>query len=180
MVFLNPVFLGNAIALIGCILMVGIGFLKKKSTILAGQCIQFGFQGVGHLILGSAAGTISCGVSIVRILAFTKMKVTVWLKLGFIALQMLLTLASRPDSFIQWLPVLAMLFYTWYLDTENPVVFKLVNIIGCVCWVFHDLYYKNYVSVLFDALAISSTTAGILLILRDRNSAKQQISGSRT
>lgn len=177
--FNNLIFLGNAIAFVGCILMVGTGFLKKKSTILTGQCIQFGFQGVGHLILGSAAGTISCGVSIVRILAFTKMKVTVWLKLGFIALQMLLTLATHPDSIIQWLPVMAMVLYTWYLDTENPVIFKLVNMVGCVCWVFHDLYYSNYISVVFDILAILSTTAGILLILREQNRALQQISGSR-
>lgn len=170
---MNFTLIGNAIAFIGCILMVGTGFLKKKSTILTGQCVQFGFQGLGHLILGSVSGTISCGVSILRILAFTKLKVTVWLKLGFLALQMLLTLLSHPTSPVQWLPLLAVVGYTWYLDTPNPVVFKIVNIIGCFLWVFHDLYYLNYVSVVFDVLAILSTFAGIFLILRDRKKAVQ-------
>lgn len=162
------VLLGNVVFFIGCILMVGTGFIKKKSTILAAQCIQFGIQGAGHCILGSISGGISCCVSLVRNLLFTRVKVTAWLKLAFIAIQGVLTLLSHPQSLVQWLPLVAVVPYTWYLDTENVVVFKLVNIFGCACWLFHDAYYRNYSGMVFDVLTVITTSIGVYMLLRDK------------
>lgn len=160
--------LGNTISFIGCFMMVAIGFIKSKRKILVAQCVQFSFQCAGHLVLGSISGGISCCVNILRIFAFQKLKVTVWLKLGFLALQAALILASRPDNPVQWLPLLAALGYTWYLDTENVVTFKIVNLIGSACWILHDLYYSNYVAAAFDVMTIVSLSMGIAMVLRDR------------
>lgn len=168
------VILGNVISFIGCILMVGIGFIKQKNTILVGQCIQFGLQGAGHLFLGSIPGMISCGVSILRNLFFSRRKVTVWLKLSFIALQTVLTVATGPQNLIQWLPLVAVVPYTWYLDTENVVLFKLVNIFGCVCWIFHDFYYLNYAAGVFDILAVVSTGISVFQLLREKKQMVEQ------
>lgn len=174
------VLLGNVVFFIGCILMVGTGFIKKKSSILAAQCIQFGIQGVGHLILGSVSGGISCCISVVRNLIFTKAKVTVWLKLAFIAVQAFLTLISEPQSLIQWLPLVAVVPYTWFLDTENVTLFKFVNIFGCACWTFHDFYYRNYSGTVFDVLTIITTTAGVFMLLRDKKQSAEQKSADRS
>ena len=46
---MNTVILGNLISLAGCLLMVLIGFLRKKSHILTAQCFQFGLLGLAPM-----------------------------------------------------------------------------------------------------------------------------------
>ena len=162
------ILLGNGISFVGCLLMISIGFIKKKEHILTAQCGQFTIQGVAHLMLGAMSGVLACVVSILRIVAFTKLKPSVWLKVGFMVLQALLTIAFGADSFVDWLPVLSMVLYTWYLDTDSAVVFKLVNMAGLVMWVIYDLLHMNYVGFSFDILTIISTTIGIALVYRER------------
>lgn len=160
------ILLGNCISFLGCFLMIAIGFIKKKEHILTAQCGQFVIQGTAHLILGAVSGFLSCMISLVRILVFTRVKkVTVWHKIGFLALQALLTVALGADSFVDWLPMLSVVLYTWYLDTDNAVLFKIVNMIGVAMWVIYDLIFLNYVAFTFDILTVVSTTIGIFMIL---------------
>jgi hypothetical protein len=105
-------------------------------------------------------------ISLVRILVFTRVKkVTVWHKLGFLALQAVLTIALGADSIVDWLPMLSVVLYTWYLDTDSAVLFKIVNIVGVAMWVIYDLVFLNYVAFTFDILTVVSTTIGIFMIL---------------
>ena len=94
--------------------MISIGFIKQKKRILTAQCAQFGIQALGHAVLGSVPGAISGVVGIIRILAFTRMKVTPWLKFGFIGLQALLTYLFGADTLVEWIPLLSILAYTWF------------------------------------------------------------------
>ena len=87
---MNPLLIGNAISMIGCLIMVLIGFLKKKNHILIAQCVQCLFMGVGNLVLGGVSGFIANVVSILRNLVFAKLNVTTPLKLFFIILQVVL------------------------------------------------------------------------------------------
>ena len=159
---------GNLISFVGCMLMIAIGFIKNKKHILMAQCGQFSIQSIGNLALGSVSGFISCVLGVARILVFARVKVTVWLKLGFLALQAALTAWIGAETIIQWIPFLSMVAYTWYLDTDNAVVFKIANLAGVVMWAVHDIHYLNYVAFTFDILTIVSTVTGILLILRDK------------
>ena len=166
--------IGNIISFFGCLLMVAFGFIKRKDHMLITQCCQFSLQSVANLMLGSVSGCVAGLVGIVRILAFTKVKkVTVWLKLGFIALQAALTFAFGAQMLVQWLPVLAMVAYTWYLDTEDAVLFKAVNLLGVCMWLIHDIHYINYSAIVFDALTIISTAAGIVILVRERKKGEK-------
>ena len=161
--------LANGFVLVGCLFMVAVGFVKDKKLMLGGQCVQFSLQGVGNLLFGSVSGCVACCVSILRILVFGRFqKVPAWLKIAFIALQAGLTWCFGAVTLIQWLPVLAMVAYTWYLDTENAILFKVVNAIGVAMWLVHDAYYRNFFSVFFDSMTIISTAVGVCLLLRDR------------
>ena len=93
--------LGNVLSLIGCSLMVCIGFIRRKERVLACQCVQFGFLAAGNLILGAYSGAISGIVSILRNLVFTRRGGGTLLKLGFIAVQVMLTLASGEETLYQ-------------------------------------------------------------------------------
>lgn len=160
--------LGNIAAFVGCIIMVAIGLIKKKEHILTAQCFQFAFMGLGNLALGATAGVISNGISIVRNLLFTRVQSTTAMKVGFIAVQAVLTLITGGTALIEWLPVTAVVVYTWCLDLKNDVAFK-VMIIGCqLLWTVYDLYYQNYVAFAFDLLTVVSTVLGIFRIKKEK------------
>lgn len=165
------VLLGNLISFLGCLLMVSIGFLRKKKRILGVQCLQFALMGVSNFLLGGISGTISNLVSIVRNLVFFKAKVTVPLKLVFIALQVLLSLGTIRVSPLEWLPVLAAGAFTWFLDVKNEVTLKAVIIATFFLWVVYDLCHQNYVAMTFDILSIFSNAAGIMMIRKAKKAA---------
>lgn len=156
--------LGNGVSMVGCIIMVAIGFLKKKSHILAAQSVQCLFMGFGNLILGGVSGFIANIVSVIRNLVFAKWQPNLWLKIGFIALQVLLSVNSLSAGWIGWLPILAAAVFTWFLDTKSEELLKIVIIGTMVMWLIYDIYYRNYVASFFDVLTILSNTMGFFMV----------------
>ena len=161
---MNLVIIGNLISLVGCLLMVAIGFIRKKEHILAVQCLQFGIMGVGNLVLGAVSGTISNAVSIVRNLVFARWSSSLPLKVVFIILQVLLSLSALQSSPLEWLPLLAAAIFTWFLDTKSEVILKSVIIGTLLLWLVYDFCHLNYVAMTFDALSIVSNFIGILML----------------
>lgn len=171
---MNLLLIGNIISFIGCALMVYVGLIKEKRRILAVQCVQFAIQGVANFILGGMNGVVANVVSILRNLAFSRFRNTVWLKLLFIALQLLLSWGRLGGGFIEWLPLLASVLFTWFLDLKNEVHLKIVIIISQIMWLIYDFFYMNYVSVAFDCFTMVSTVTGIFMILSDRKKARSE------
>ncbi len=161
---MNTLILGNIISGIGCVIMVLIGLLRKKSHILIAQCVQCGFMGFGNLTLGGVSGFIANIVTILRNLVFVKFPITTSLKLFFIGLQVLLSLGSLNDGLICWLPILSAALFTWFLDTENTAKLKLVIITTQVMWLIYDIYYRNYVATAFDVMTMISNIIGIFMV----------------
>lgn len=165
---MNLLIIGNLISLTGCLLMVGVGFIRKKDRILAVQCLQFGIMGLGNLVLGAASGFISNMVGILRNLAFAKWKTTLPLKLGFSAAQAVLSIGALQNGMIEWLPILAAALFTWFLDTKSEAKLKIVIIVTQILWLIYDLYYLNYVATTFDVLTILSNLIGIRMVLKSK------------
>lgn len=168
---MNTIVLGNIVSLLGCVLMVGVGFLKKKNQILGVQCVQFAIMGAGHIILGAFTGAISCGVSLLRNLVLAKKENSVLLKLIFIALQVLLSLQAL-GGWIGWLPVISCSLYTWFIDLKDEVKLKYILILAQALWVVYDFRFMNYVALAFDIFTILSTIVGIVLIKKSRQKAQ--------
>ena len=163
---MNLVVLGNMISFIGCAIMVAIGLIKSQRVVLATQCIQFGIQAAANLILGAVSGAICGFVGIVRNLTITKVKyVAVW-KTAFILIQTGLTVLFDGFGLLVWLPILSAAIFTWFIDVESPVRFKIVIIFAQSLWVVYDLYYQNYVALAFDVFTVLSNFVGIWLIRR--------------
>ena len=165
---MNIVLLANLIALLGAVIMTAIGFLKKQKQILGVQCLQFAIQGTGNLLLGGVTGAIANAVSIVRNLLCFGRKLTLVMKLVFIAAQAALSLLFNDAGLIGWLPVLAAACFTLAADTDNIIFLKAVIIFCQFLWAAYDLSIRNYVGVVFDLLAVITTTVGIVSILKDR------------
>lgn len=162
------VLFGNVMSLIGCVLMVAIGFVRRKDRVLTLQCFQFGFLAMGNLMLGAVSGFISGVVSILRNLIFPRVRNSAWLKLLFIGVQIMLTLAAGWAGPISLLPLAAGILFTWFIDTQSDVQLKAVIIAAQVLWAFYDWHYRNYVSFIFDILTILSNIMGIVMLKRDK------------
>lgn len=159
----NPIVIGNLVSLFGCILMVLTGFLRNRKTILTVQCVQFGFLATANLILGGVTGFVSGTISILRNLVFFNGRKSTLLKFLFISVQILLSL-NHLHSLIEWFPIFSAVIYTWFLDTENPIVLK-GSIMGAqALWLIYDLIYQNYTAAFFDVFTILSNIIGILIV----------------
>ena len=161
---MNTLLLGNCISLIGCLVMVTVGFLKKKSQILIAQCFQCTFIGFANLILGGISGFTCMMISLVRNLIFLKHTPSILLKLCFITLQILFSLAGLSNGLINFLPIIGASLYTWNLDTTNIVRLKVVIIITMILWLIYDLHFHNYVSSAFDIMSICSNIIGLFML----------------
>ena len=89
------------------------------------------------------------------------------MKIGFIALQVLLSISSLSAGWIGWLPILAAAIFTWFLDTKSEELLKIVIIGTMVMWLIYDIYYRNYVASFFDVLTILSNTMGFFMVRKE-------------
>lgn len=165
---MNFLFIGNAVSMIGCLIMVLIGLLKQKSHILIAQSVQCLFMGAGNLILGGVSGFICNIVTIIRNLVFLKFRNTAALKIFFILLQLILSLGSLTDGFISWLPLIAAALFTWCMDTRSAAKLKICILCTQIMWLIYDLYYRNFVASAFDVMTFISNVIGLYMVCRKK------------
>ena len=164
---MNLLLIGNAISMVGCLIMVLIGFLKKKNHILVAQCAQCMFMGVGNLVLGGISGFVCNIVTILRNFVFLKFRNTTFLKIFFILLQFVLSISSLSAGWISWLPILSAALFTWYMDTRSEAKLKIVILCTQVMWLTYDLYFRNYAASTFDVMTMISNSFCLFTILKN-------------
>lgn len=162
------VLIGNLFSLIGCSLMVLSGLIKEKKNILTVQCIQFTFMGLANLTLGAFSGLIANIISLARNVVFTKRDTSFILKIIFILLQVILSI-KKEMLWVDWLPVIACVTFTWIIDTPSEITLKKVTLFCLICWVIYDFSYLNYVGFSFDLFSIASNIIGIWMIKKEQN-----------
>ena len=161
--------LGHVCSAIACVIMVAIGFLKKKDQIVLGQCFQLGFLGAGNFILGAVSGGIGNTLGVIRNLILPKSNKPLMWKVIFIVVQIALSLVfykstieaadpARLDALklIYWIPVLYTIILTCVLDTKNVNVFRVAIIIAQAMFCFFDGFYGNWFAFLANILTVLS------------------------
>ena len=159
---MNTIIIGNAISFAGAVLMVAIGLLKTRKSILLTQCTMFGLMGTANIILGGMTGAVSSLVSIIRNLFCLKGPLTVQFKLLIIMIQILLSVRVNTLGWIGWLPIISTCFYTWIIDVKDETMLKTVLIIAQSMWLIYDLAIHNYVAFTFDIFTMLSNMYGIV------------------
>ena len=162
------VIVANAISIVSCTMMVLIGLIKNKNRILAAQCVQFTLMGISHYLLGGMGGVWATVVSIIRNLVFFKFKVTVVLKILFVALSVVLSLGTVTLNPVTWLPILATSLFTLVIDSEDIIKFKNVMILTVCMWFVYDAYHLNFISAAFDAFTVVSTGYSVWQIKKEQ------------
>ena len=165
---MNLLLIGNALCLIGSVIMTLMGFIKKKNRFLLAQSGMNVFFITGNLCLGGISGAVANTVTLVRNLVCLRRPMTTGLKLLFIGLQIALTAAFGSTGFIPWLPVLANCLFTWFMDSEDMVLLKIIVILTQLMWAVYDFSIANYATLPFDVATAVTNIAGILAILKER------------
>ena len=157
----TTIIIGNIITLAGSALMVLVGFLKSKKSILITQAVQVSVMAFGNYVLGGISGVIVNAVTLIRNLVALKTKFSVPIKIAFIAVQIVLAVIFRQDGIIYWLPIVAGCMFTWFIDTEDMFLFKWIIIIVQALWAVFDFSIYNYSTLVFDIFAIISNTVAV-------------------
>lgn len=166
---MNLIIIGNVISFTGAVLMVAVGFLRTRKTILLTQCAMFGLMGTANIILGGMTGAVSSLVSIIRNIFCLKGPLSVPVKLFVIAIQIMLSVKVNTLGWIGWLPIISACFYTWMIDVRDETMLKVVLIVAQSMWFVYDLTIQNYVGFTFDILTIMSNMYGIISLRSDHN-----------
>lgn len=168
---MTKLLIGNGLSLLGCLIMVCVGFVKDKKRILLLQCVQFSFLALGNLALGAYTGTISGICSLLRNLACCFFPYTLPLKGIFLAVQIVPAVFANQVGWIGWLPIASTCIFTWFLDINDALRFKLLLLLAQLFWCIYDLYFRNYASFAFDILTVVTCTLALFSLMRDRRSA---------
>jgi len=161
---MDRILLGNLLSMVGCSLMVAIGFVGKKERILWLQCVQFSILAAANVVLGAFTGAVSGIVGVVRNLVFTRVESSAAWKVLFLVIQAGMALRANPQGLLDWLPILSGSLFTWFIDLKSEVGFKSMIIAAQAMWLVYDLCYSNYVSAVFDVFTMLSNLIGILMI----------------
>ncbi|MBQ3713600.1 MAG: YgjV family protein, partial [Spirochaetia bacterium] len=86
------------------------------------------------------------------------------------AAQVGLYAAFGVEGFYGWLPVLAMCLFTWFLDTENVVLLKILIAVMQLMFLIYDAHIHNYVGMGVDIVSAATNVAGIFLVKKTKSS----------
>ena len=140
---MNTIIIGNAVAFAGAVLMVGIGLIRTRRSILLTQCAMFGLMGTANIILGGMTGAVSSLVSILRNVLCLRGPLSVPVKLFVIAIQILLSVKVNSLGWIGWLPIISACFYTNYVAFIFDILTILSNLYGIFSLKSHHIIKQN-------------------------------------
>ena len=156
--------LGNIVALLGSLLMVYTGLIKKKQKIILFQTVQIGLYVLSNIILGGITGAIINALSMIRNILCYKNKLGLKEKIIITILSIVLSLSFNNLGIIGLLPVISTVTYIWLIDIKNVSRFKILIIFTMILWFIYDMTIKSYTSAFFDFMNICANIISIILI----------------
>ena len=147
--------------------MTLMGFIKNRKKFLTVQCGMNVVFAIGNYILGGVSGSIANTVTMIRNVFCLKYKMGRWSKLFFIALQVALTAVTGSGSFVMWLPVIGVCIFTWFMDSENMALLKVIVIASQLMWAVFDYSISNFATVPFDLASVATNSVSLIGIIRD-------------
>ena len=177
---MNLFVISQIFAILACILMVGIGYLKRKRNVLIAQNVQFILFTISYACIGGIAAVVGNIISLIRNLICLKWNLNTPLKVFFIGLQAVVTYISLYNVWFKWLPMnagshgimdwlpfLAATLITLSLSSKKDMVIKLACIGSILCFGSYDFILKNWTVFAFDCFSLASSLIGVYRILFD-------------
>ena len=170
---MNLVLIGRIFSLLACILMVIIGYLKHKKTILWAQNLQFVLFSISYACLGGIAAVVGNMVSLLRNLICLKWNLTLPLQIFFIGFQGVFTFITTQNRWIDWLPFVAATCITLSLSSKKDIIIKLGCIGSILCFGTYDFFLQNWIVFGFDCFSLVTSLIGVYRITFDKKEAEE-------
>lgn len=165
---MTKIIIGNIFALVGSLLMVYIGLIKKKKKILLYQLVELTLFAIANFTLGGYPGLIINLLNIVNVSLCYKKKLNYVWKIIISVVAITLIVIFNNLGLIGYLPLLAFLLYLWFITEKDIIKFKVLNIIILVMWLVYDFMIKAYVGCAFDLFTIITNIIAIVFIKKNR------------
>ncbi len=162
------IIIGNVIGLIGSLLMVYGGSVKKREKAIIVQTIQMAILSLNNLVLGSVSGFIINIINIVRNILSYKDKLYKPIIVLIIIVSILLTIKFNTLGFIGYLPLINSIIFILFMNNKSDIGFKILTIVYVLFWFVHDIYIKSYTTALFDALTIVTSSYAIFKLKKEK------------
>ncbi len=156
---------GQIFSLAACILMVIIGYLKHKRTVILAQNVQLILFSIAYACLGGIAAVVGNIVSLIRNTICLKWELTTPLKIFFIGFQGVFTFITTQNRPIDWLPFVAATCLTITLSSKKDIVIKLGCIGSTICFGLYDFNLNNWIVFAFDVFSFITSWIGVYRIL---------------
>jgi len=160
------VLIANIIDFAAAMLQIYAGTVQKKNRILGLQTCQLGMQTVSMLLLGGITGAISNVLSCVRNIVCYKDALNKWWKAALIAVQLLMTISFNVQGAIGWLPFVVCTVFILFMDTKDPVKFKLLVTVSYAPWVVYYLVIRSYTGAFFAAATVCTNAVSLYSMLK--------------
>lgn len=156
------IIIANFISIIGCILMVSVGYIKNKKIALLVQTIQMILLSITDFMLGSITGTLINILGIIRNMLCYYNKLTTIPIIIIIIISIYFGINHNTLGIIGLLPVINNIIFILFLNTKSKIGFKILIITSMILWLIHDIVIKSYVTALFDVFTIISSIIAII------------------
>lgn len=154
---LNVELIANIIGLIGSLLMVLMGCLKKKKDVLLAQNGQLVLLSVSNVMMGGYIGAIVNVIAIFRNILCSKNKLNLFW--GIIITMVTIVLGvifNSGQGFIGYMPIIATLIFLVFMNLKDMVKFKAMMAFVMFLWLIYDLELGLYTTALFDLITVFS------------------------
>lgn len=148
------IILANTIDLAAALVQVGSGRIRDRGRILLFQILQLGMQTISMFLLGAIPGAISNILSCIRNYLCYKGYFTWPIKLLLIALSGALTVAFNNQGLLGYLPFAVCTVYVLFMETKDPVKFKLLVTLTFIPWIPYFLIIRAYTSAFFACATV--------------------------
>lgn len=179
---MNLFLISQIFAILACILMVAIGYIKRKRNVLIAQNAQFILFSISYACIGGISAVVGNMISLIRNIICLKWNLNTPLKVFFILLQGTITYISLYNVWFKWLPMnagthgimdwlpfLAATLITLTLSSKSDLIIKLGCIGSILCFGTYDFILSNWTVFAFDCFSLVTSLIGVYRIIQEKN-----------
>ena len=146
----------NVIGLIGSILMVVMGLLKRKKDVLIAQNAQLVLLGISNCMMGGYIGSIVNAIALFRNILCSKGKLNMFWIIIIMIVTITIGVIFNTEGPIGYLPIIATLIFLLFMNIKDMVKFKMMTAVVMFLWFIYDLELGVYTTALFDLITVFS------------------------
>lgn len=158
--------IANVIDFLAALIQIGSGSIKKKSKILAAQILQLLMQAVSMLLLGGVTGAVSNILSCYRNYLCYKEKLNTPWKVILIAASVASTILLNDQGLWGFIPAVVCTVYIIFMDTKDPIKFKLLVTLTFAPWIFYHYIIGAYIAAIYDVATVILNAITLCLMIK--------------